>query len=129
MNYTIADFLIRIKNAYMAYKMDVVLPYSKVNLALGTILVEEGYIKSIEEKKDGMKKNLAAKLKYDNRQPAMTDVKIVSTPALHIHVKKHLIPKSYGVHGVTIVSTNEGIMTDKKARKKGVGGKVLCQVF
>lgn len=113
----------------MAHKSEVLLPYSKVNLAISKILAEEGYIQSVKQQAEGDKKSLIALLKYDARKGALSDVKIISTPSLHIYAKKKLIPKAYGKHGMTIVSTNKGIMTDKKAWKEGLGGKVICQVF
>lgn len=129
MNYSIGDFLIRIKNAYMARKKDVVLPYSKVNLALGKIMAEEGYIKEVSMREDEGKKILVAKLLYKNRMPALYNVKIISKPSLHSYVKKSEIATSRRGSGVFVISTNKGIMTDKKAKKEGIGGKVLCQLL
>lgn len=128
MNYTVGDFLIRIKNAYMANKVSAVLPYSKENLAIGKILVAEGYLKKIVEEGTETKK-LVAELLYKDREPAIHDVKLVSKPSLHRHTKKVALTKYRGGAGLTIISTSKGVMSGKQAYKVGVGGEVICQLF
>lgn len=129
MNYPIADFLIRLKNAYMARKKEVVYPYSKVILSIGKILKEEGYVKDIKETKEDNKKNLEILLLFKNRKAALNDVAIISKPSVHIYVNRKHVPSARGGFGISIVSTSKGLMTDKKARKEHIGGEVLCKVF
>lgn len=126
--YNTGDFLIRIKNAYMARMREVILPYSKNNLAIGRVMAEEGYLKKIEEKDVEGKKMLHAVLVYKERMPALTQIKLISTPSVHVYVKSNKIPRTQGGFGTTIVSTPEGVLSGKKAQKKGLGGKVICQI-
>ncbi len=125
--YTKGDFLIRIKNAYMANKKEVELSYSKENFAIGKILEQEGFIKKIIEEKKGSKKFLQAVLLYKNRKPSLISVKIISKPSVHIYKNKSKI--NLLSYGVTIVSTSHGIMSGKEARAKGFGGEVICQIY
>jgi small subunit ribosomal protein S8 len=128
MNYTMGDFMIRIKNAYMAHKRTVECVYSKPSLSLGKILVSNGYVEKIEETEVDGKKKLMVTLKYTKRMPAMNDVKIFSTPSLHLYIKKHELPRKAREVGIHIVSTSKGILSDDEAIKAGVGGKLLFQV-
>ena len=128
MNYTMGDFMIRIKNAYMAHRSTVIAPYSKASLALAKILVEHKYIEKVEEAETDGKKNLVVTLTYNKRNPALQEVKIISTPSLQIYVKRHELPSKVRQYGIHIVSTSKGIMSDKQAMKAGVGGKLLFQV-
>jgi small subunit ribosomal protein S8 len=127
--YNTGDFLIRIKNAYMARKRDVELPFSKNNLAIAKVMVEEGYLAKIEEKEVEKKKTLHAQLSYKDRKPTVTEIKLVSTPSVHVYVKSTEIPRTQGGLGMTVISTPEGVLSGKKARQKGLGGKVICQIF
>lgn len=127
--YTIGDFLIRIKNAYMAGKREVTFSYSRVVFSIGKLLEEEGYIKKIKTHEKDNKKIIQVELLYKNKQKALQDVKLISKPSVHMYVDKNNIPKAGGGFGITIVSTNRGIMTDKRARKEKVGGEIICQIF
>lgn len=127
-NYTMGDFMIRIKNAYMAHRLTVEAPYSKASFALAKILSENKYIKKVEEKEENGRKQLVVTLAYTKRMPALNDVKIISTPSLHIYVKRHELPKKVRELGMHIISTSKGIMSDEQAVKEGVGGKLLFQV-
>lgn len=129
MNYAIGDFLIRIKNAYMARKTIVQTPCSKVLLSIAKILKDEGYIKSVKQEEKDKKKTLHLELLYKNKRPAMKEAKIISKPSVHIYTGKNKIPTARGGYGITIVSTSRGIMTGNKARHENVGGEVICQVF
>lgn len=126
--YTVADFLIRIKNAYMGRKRTVNLPYSKAVLSIGKILAEEGYIRSIEEKETNGIKMLVGELLYKGkeRRSALSDVQIVSKPSVHVYMRKS--QARVGGHGVAILSTSRGFMTHKKAQKAGIGGELLCKI-
>jgi len=127
-NDPIADFLIRIKNGYLAKKTEVSVPYSKIKENLGKILVEEGYLEKLKIKNEKLK-IIELTLKYEGKRPALTDVQRVSKPGLRIYVDKTKIPKVLGGLGITIISTPKGLMTDKEARKKGLGGEVICKVW
>lgn len=126
--YTVGDFLIRIKNAYASSKKEVDLPFSKENYAIGKILVEEGYLKKIKEK-GGNKKSLEAELSYKNKKPSLSKIKLVSKPSVRIYSIKKKIPKTLKGRGITLISTNLGVLTDKKAREKNVGGEIICQIY
>lgn len=128
MNYTMGDFMIRIKNAYMAHRPTVEAPYSKASLSLAKILVDNKYIKKVDEVEENGRKKLVMTLSYNKRVPALNDVKIISTPSLHIYVKKHELPSKVREFGIHIVSTSKGLMSDNDAMKEGIGGKLLFQV-
>ncbi|TSC54384.1 MAG: small subunit ribosomal protein S8 [Microgenomates group bacterium LiPW_16] len=127
----IADFLARIKNGYLARKKEMTVPYSKLKENLAKILVEEGYLKEGKRQKAKGKSEdeLILTLKYEGKKPALTDVQRVSKPGLRIYVGKRKIPKVLGGLGIVIVSTSKGLMTDEQARKKGLGGELVCKVW
>lgn len=126
--YTIGDFLIQLKNAYMAHKKEVVLPYAKIITSIGEILAKEGYVKKVTvEEKDG-RKFVKVELLYKNRRPAMRDVKLISKPSIHRYVTKNNMKRIAGNFGISVVSTSSGVMTGKEALQKGVGGELLCEV-
>lgn len=128
MNYLIADFLIRLKNAYMARKREIEYPYANTVVSIAKILENKGYIKNVEkEKKDGAM--LKVSLLYKNRKAVMKNVKIISKPSVRVYAGKSDIPSTRGGHGITIISTSKGMMTDKEAREKNVGGEIVCQIF
>lgn len=132
MNDLVADSLIRIKNAYAAQKTEVVLPYSKLIVSICTVLTREGYINSCKEATIGKKGNLkqiVATLRYDNRKPALSDVRRISRPGLRVYKGKNMIPYVFNGLGIAIVSTPKGVMSDKQARKEGVGGEVMAYVW
>lgn len=127
---TVGDSLIRIKNGYLAGKDSVVLSYSKVVLSICKLLAKEGYL--IEAKED--KKSITVALKYDGathakRKAAVTDVKRISKPGLRVYKSKGSLPWVLNGLGVAIVSTPKGIMTDRQARKEGVGGEIMAYVW
>jgi small subunit ribosomal protein S8 len=115
MNYTLADFLIRIKNAYGASRRTVDLPYSKYVESIGQILVKEGYIKGLTKNVTDGKPSLTAELLYKSRQPALTDVTIVSKPSIRKYLNKTQVKKTLHQYGMSVVSTSQGIMTNKMA--------------
>ncbi len=125
-NDTIADSLIRIKNGYLAQKSEISLTYSKLILAICQVLVKEGFIASA--KTDGTKQ-INVILKYDGRRSAVTDVKRVSKPGLRVYKGSKQIPRVLGGLGIALVSTPKGILTDRQARKEGVGGEVLAFIW
>ncbi len=129
MNYLIADFLLRIKNAYLARRREVVAPYSNVNKEIGKVLVKLGFISSVKEVTDGKKRSLEVVLRYVRRKPVVTDVQIISKPSLRVYVDKlHLAKEMRRDAMTTIVSTSSGIMSGEEAKKKGVGGELLFKI-
>ena len=131
MNDPIADMLTRIRNANTAKHDTVDVPSSKMKLAIANILLEEGYIKKLDVVEDGAFKNLHITLKYgaDRNDKVITGLKRISKPGLRIYAGKDEIPAVLGGLGVAILSTNQGIVTDKKARELQVGGEVLAFVW
>lgn len=126
--YTIGDYLIQLKNGYMARKKEVVFPFAKIVVSIGKILENEGYVKkSIVTEVDG-RKYVVATLLYKNKRPAMKDVKLVSKPSVHRYVTKTNIKRYGGNFGISVVSTSKGVMTGREAIKAGVGGELLCEV-
>lgn len=126
----IADFLTRLRNANTAHHDTVVIPFSKLKSHIAEILQAEGYIAGwiVEDAQVG--KNLVVSLKYGpNRERALAGVKRVSKPGLRVYAKSTNLPKVLGGLGVAILSTSSGLLTDKQAAKKGVGGEVLAYVW
>lgn len=128
MTYPVANFLIQIKNAYMANKNDMVFPYSKATLAIGKILKEEGYVKDLKEEKADVGQVIKVTLLYRGNDAAMKDVKIISKPSVHTYVGKNEVRKAANKYDLAIVSTNQGIMSNKKAIKLGIGGELLAKI-
>ncbi len=128
MTYPVASFLIQIKNAYMANKNEMVFPYSKTVLAIGKILKEEGYIKDVKEAKDEKRNVVKVELLYHGNDKAMRDVKIISKPSIHRYIGKNDVKKIVSRFDLAILSTNQGIMSNRKALKLGVGGELLAKV-
>lgn len=126
----IADFLTRIRNANMVYKETVEIPSSKLKKSLSEILKREGYIKDFEFVEDGKQGIIRLYLKYGSgRERTITDIKRISKPGLRVYAQKDQIPRVLGGLGIAIISTSKGIVTDKEARKEGVGGEVICYVW
>jgi small subunit ribosomal protein S8 len=127
---TIADMLTRIRNALIAKHDSVEIPASTMKKAIAQILVDEGYIKSFEVIADGEKKTIRVQLKYGaNKQRVIVGIKRISRPGLRVYARKDEMPKVLGGLGIAIVSTSRGVMTDREARKQGVGGEVLAYVW
>ena len=127
---TIADMLTRIRNALIAKHDSVDIPASTMKKAIAQILVEEGYVKSYEVLADGEKKTIRIQLKYGaNKQRVIVGIKRISRPGLRVYARKDEMPKVLGGLGIAIVSTSRGVMTDREARKQGVGGEVLAYVW
>ncbi len=130
MIYRISDLIIRIKNATRAKRKEVVLDDLKINKAICKVLVREGFLEGFESQvKDG-KKVLIAKIKYEKRDPVLTDVLVVSKPSLRRYARALDIPgiQRRGRHTI-ILSTNKGIMTGQEALKKNIGGEVLFRIW
>ena len=124
----LADMLTRIRNAQMAEKSSVSMPSAKLKVAVSKVLKEEGYVAGYEVVGD-VKPTLSIELKYFEGKPVIEELKRVSRPGLRQYKAVDQLPKVKGGLGVSIVSTNKGVMTDRAARAAGIGGEVLCTVF
>ena len=127
----IADMLTRIRNANTAKHDTVDVPASKMKLAIANILVDEGYIAKYDLVEDGAFKTIHITLKYgaDKNEKVISGLKRISKPGLRVYANTEDIPKVLGGLGTAIISTNKAVVTDKEARKLGVGGEVLCFVW
>ena len=131
MNDPIADMLTRIRNANAAKHDTVDVPSSKMKLAIANILLDEGYIKKLDVVEDGAFKNLHITLKYgaDRNDKVITGLKRISKPGLRVYAGKDELPRVLGGLCIAIISTNQGVVTDKKARELQVGGEVLAFIW
>lgn len=136
----ISDMLTRIKNAIMVKKEEVSFPYSKIKFAICKILEREKLINKIEvleprrissgrRMKDNKFKQIRIFLKYDDGKPVITTLKRISKPGRRIYVKSNSIPRVLDGLGLAIISTSRGLMTDKEARKKKIGGELICEIY
>ena len=126
----IADLLTRIRNANAALHPKVEIPASKMKAAILEILVQEGFVKGFEVLEDGKQGVLDVSLKYGpNGERVISGIKRISKPGLRIYAKSSELPRVLGGLGIAIISTSKGIMTDKAARKAGLGGEVLAYVW
>ena len=123
----IADLLTRIRNGQAAGKVSVSLPSSKQILAIANLLVKEGYIASAKESGD-VKKVLEIELKYYEGKPVVEMIQRVSRPGLRVYKKCRDLPRIMNGLGIAVISTSKGLMTDRAARKDGLGGEVICYV-
>ena len=128
----IADMLTRIRNANLAFHDEVVMPSSKLKEALARILEREGYIESwaVEDDASRPGRRLRIRMKYTpERQRTISGLRRISKPGLRVYSKADTLPRVLGGMGIAIVSTNQGLMTDREARERRVGGEVLCHVW
>ena len=126
----IADLLTRIRNGLTARKAYVLVPSSKVKVAITQVLLEEGFIQGYEVTKDRPQPNLRVWLKYDkDRKPVLSGLKRISKPGQRVYKGRHDLPWVLSGLGVAVVSTPKGVMTSREARRQGVGGEVLCYVW
>lgn len=124
----IADMLTRIRNANSAYHEKVEMPTSTMKAAVLNILKEEGFVKNFESVNDG--KTLKVTLKYgSNKEKVISGIKRISKPGLRVYAKKEELPRVLGGLGIAVISTSKGVMSDKTARKLGLGGEVIAYVW
>ena len=129
-NDPIADMLTRIRNAQVARHDSVTIPASNMKKAIAKILLDEGYVKSVENVVEDDRAAIKVTLKYlDKKQPVIQGLRRISKPGLRVYAASEDLPKVLGGLGIAIVSTNRGIMTDRAARKENIGGEVLCYVW
>lgn len=130
----IADMLTRIRNALAVRKPEVIVPFSKMKLSVAQILLKEGFVKEVEKvarenQKAGINE-IKITLKYlGPKEPAISNLKRVSTPGRRVYVTKDNIPKVLNNLGIAIISTSRGLMTNKEAKKVGLGGEVVCEIY
>ncbi|MCK8061526.1 MULTISPECIES: 30S ribosomal protein S8 [unclassified Fusibacter] len=125
----IADMLTRIRNANTVKHSSVDIPASNMKKRLAEILSEEGFIKSFDLIDDGKQGLIRVELKYHNNDRVITGLKRISKPGLRVYANKTEVPRVLGGLGIAVISTSQGIITDKAARKLGVGGEVICYVW
>jgi small subunit ribosomal protein S8 len=126
----VADFLTRLRNANSAYHESISLPYSKLKAGIAEILKSEGYVASVKVEDAEVGKTLSVELKYGpNRERSIAGIKRVSKPGLRVYAKSTELPRVLGGLGIAILSTSSGLLTDRQAAKKGVGGEVLAYVW
>ena len=126
----VADMLTRIRNANTAYTEQLELPSSKMKAALADILKREGYIRDYVVEQTSPQATLKIALKYSrSRERALTGVRRISKPGLRVYAKRHEVPRVLGGLGVAIISTSAGLMTDREARQRGIGGEVVAYVW
>lgn len=126
----IADLLTRLRNGFESKHVKVDVPASKVKLEIVRILQEEGYIESFKVSEDSRQGTISVFLRYGSeREPAITEVRKVSTPGCRVYYRKDQIPDVLNGLGINILSTSQGLMTGQKARKAGIGGEILCTIY
>ncbi len=130
MNHSVSDFLIRIKNAALARRREVDLPYSNINKEIRKVLQKEGFLTEIKETKDGVKRGLHAVITYEKRTPVLSNVIIISKPSLRVYKPSKKINdiERRGRHKV-VLSTSQGVMSGYDAKKKGLGGEILFEIW
>ena len=126
----IADLLTRVRNANSARHEVVEVPSSKVKKAVANILLEEGYVKGIEEYNDGVVPMMRIALKYgSSKERVITGIKRISKPGLRVYCRAEEVPKVLNGLGVAVISTSQGVLADREARKLGLGGEVICYIW
>jgi small subunit ribosomal protein S8 len=130
-NDTISDMLTRIRNACAVRHPTTQVPTTKITRSIASVLKEEGFIESFEETGEGVNKFLVIALKYKdkNRQPIINRLQRVSKPGLRVYSNSKDLPRVLGGIGIAIVSTSQGIMTDREARRQKIGGEILCYIW
>ncbi len=126
----IADMLTRIRNALMARHDFTDMPASKIKISLAETLKKEGFVRDYETRQDGVRRTMRVHLAYtDKREPTITGIQRISKPGLRVFVQKRDSPRVYGGLGIAIISTSRGLLTGGEARKRGLGGEVICHVW
>ena len=126
----VADMLTRIRNANTAFKEEVVMPASSLKHRIADILVREGYVRDVAVEGEGKDRTLTLHLKFGpNRQRTINGIKRISTPGRRVYTGRQDIPRVMGGLGIAILSTSQGILTDRQAFKRGVGGEILAHVW
>jgi small subunit ribosomal protein S8 len=126
----VADMLTRVRNANQALHDQVVMPASNLKVELAKLLEAEGYISGWEESGEGKERMLLVRLKYDrSRRQVISGLKRISKPGRRVYVDRDSIPKVLGGMGVAVISTSQGLLSGQEARRRGIGGEILCEVW
>lgn len=125
----ISDMLTRIKNGYLANKDHVLVPYSLFKEQIIKVIQRKGFVTDFSIKESGNHRNLDIILKYEEKKPVITEIRKVSKPGLKVYCKKNKLPWVLNGLGIAIISTPKGLMTDKEARKSGLGGEIICKIW
>lgn len=130
-NDTISDMLTRIRNACLVRQSSTHVPTTKMTRNIARVLKEEGFIEDFQEIGEGIKKQLVISLRYKGKtgKPIIRTLKRVSKPGLRVYTNRKEMPRVLGGIGIAIISTSQGIMTDREARRQGIGGEILCYVW
>ncbi len=128
---TISDMLTRIRNANLARHQTTEVPSTKITRSIAKVLKDEGFITDFAEAGEGVKRNLVIALKYKGKgkRPIITTLRRVSKPGFRVYSNRRELPRVLGGIGIAIISTSNGIMTDREARRSGLGGEVLCYIW
>lgn len=125
----ISDMLTRIRNASQVRKDEARIPFSKLKFAIAKILSQEGFVGAVEKTAGAGFGEIRVSLKYDGGEPAIRDITRISKPGRRAYSKYDTLPRVLSDNGIAIVSTSQGVMTNKEARRRKLGGEVLCEVF
>jgi small subunit ribosomal protein S8 len=130
-NDPVSDLLTRVRNAILVNKEQVSIPYSKLKHSLASLLQEEGYVNHVQviNEDDAPRKSIIIDLKYVSGVPAISGLRKVSKPGLRKYTRAQYAPRVYSGLGISVISTSQGLKTDRKARAEKVGGEILCQVW
>lgn len=129
MNDPISDFLARLRNAQAAHHETMTVPGSRLKLEVAKILEREGFVGTVVERHEGARQLIDVALKYDGKTPQIRSLKRVSTPGRRVYAKANELPRVLSDQGIAILSTSSGVMTNKEARKRKLGGEVLCEIY
>jgi small subunit ribosomal protein S8 len=127
-NDPISDLLTRIRNEQSSHLETIELPSSRMKYSIAKILEREGFVANVAEHAEGAKKTLSLVLKYDGREPAIRSIKRISKPGKRVYRKAGELPRVLSDIGIAIISTSSGLMTNKEARRRKLGGEVLCEI-
>lgn len=125
----IGDFLTRLRNAQLARHQQIAVPASRMKCVIAKLLEREGFVGAVSERLDGTKKILQVQLKYDGKDPMLRSIRRVSKPGCRVYRKASELPRVLSDMGIAIISTSAGILTNKEARRRKLGGEVICELF
>lgn len=125
----ISDMLTRIRNASAARKSEVLIPFSKLKFEIAKLLKHENYVSEVEKTEEGAFPQIKVVLNYQGRTPAIRGIQRVSTPGRRVYVTKDNIPTVLNGLGISIISTSQGVMTNKQAKRAGLGGELMCELW
>lgn len=125
----IADMLTRIRNASLIGKQEVLIPFSKFKFEIAKVLKHEDYIEGFEKVEDTTFPQIKVALKYDGKDSVIKSIKRVSKPGQRVYTKKEDVPSVLNNYGIAIISTSQGLMSNKEAKRKNVGGEIICEIW